>query len=59
MDFGTIIWNQNIDRKQNYATWIQIALQSTEKQKIYTQTLQDVETRHDTSNYELELRLPI
>ena len=26
MSFGMIIFNQNIDTIQNYATWIQIAL---------------------------------
>ena len=45
-------------KQQNYFKWIQTALQATLKQKTFTQTLQDDETRFDTSNYELDRPLP-
>ena len=52
MSFSMIAENQNIAKKTNYVTVIQIALYS----KFENSTkgiIEDVETRLDTSNYEL------
>ena len=52
MSFSMIAENQNIAKKKNYVTVIQIALYS----KFENSTkgiIEDVETRLDTSNYEL------
>ena len=43
MRFGRIMWNENMEKKQNYITWIQT---------------KDVETRLDTSKYKLKRSLP-
>ena len=40
MNFGMITLNLNTNRKQDYATWIQIALLFTFKQKTFTKILQ-------------------
>ena len=45
MSFGMIMLNQNMARKQNYIIWIQT---------VSLQMLKDIETRFDTSNYELD-----
>ena len=43
-EFGMITWNENMEQKPNYVTWIQMALykivyrDSTQKQKTFTQT---------------------
>ena len=48
-----------MEKNQNYVTWVQTALQSIEKQKVFTQTLQKkFETRFYTSNYEIDRPLP-
>lgn len=48
------IWNRNIEKKQNYAIWIQIGLLQTKKtDDIYKDNAEDIGTRSDTSNYEL------
>ena len=49
-----------MEKKQNYVTWIQnsfIVYRKTED--ICVDIAKDVETRFDTSNYELERSLPI
>ena len=61
MDFGMIIWNWNMDKKQSYVTRIQTVFNSLHKsrkhlhrlyKKMLKQDLQkDVEARFDTSNY--------
>ena len=45
MSFGMIIWTQNLEKKQNVVTWIQTCIGKY------------VETRFDTSNYELDYYL--
>ena len=40
MSFSMIILNQNINKMQNYAIWIQIALSIILKLKIFIKTLQ-------------------
>ena len=46
-------------KTQNYVTWMQTALQSTQKtDDIYVEITKDVETRFDTTNSELEKPLP-
>ena len=40
MNFGMVTLNLNTKRKQDYSTWIQIALLFTLKQKIFTKILQ-------------------
>ena len=48
-----------MEKNQNYVTWVQTALLSIEKQKVFTQTLQKkFETRFYTSSYELDRPLP-
>ena len=42
MSFGTITWNQNMEKNLSYVTWIQKAIQSTQNQKTFTQTLQKI-----------------
>ena len=49
--------NENMDKRQNYVTWVEIALQFTKK-LCKVDIAKDVETRFDTSNYELERLLP-
>ena len=44
MSFGMISWNRSLEEKQSYVTYINIA--------------EDVETRFDASNYELDWLLP-
>ena len=39
MNFGMIIFNQNIGTMQNYATWIQKALLCIFKLKMFMKTL--------------------
>ena len=54
-----IMWNLNMEKTQNYVTWMQTALQSTQKKDdIYVEITKDVETRFDTTNSELEKPLP-
>ena len=54
-----IMWNLNMEKTQNYVTWMQTALQSTQKtDDIYVEITKDVETRFDTTNSELEKPLP-
>ena len=55
-DFCMIILNQSIKIMQNYVTWIQTALLFILKEKMYVEDdiADDVETRSDTSNYEVE-----
>ena len=57
MSFGMIILNENKVMKRIYVTWIQIALLKTKD--IYKDIANDIEKRHDTSNYETERSLPI
>ena len=48
-----------MEKTQNYVTWMQTALQSTQKtHDIYVEITKDVETRFDTTNSELEKPLP-
>ena len=48
-----------MEKTQNYVTWMQTALQSTQKKDdIYVEITKDVETRFDTTNSELEKPLP-
>ena len=48
-----------MEKTQNYVTWMQTALQSTQKtDDIYVEITKDVETRFDTTNSELEKPLP-
>ena len=58
MTFGMVRWNQIMEKKQNYVTWIQTALQSKWKQDIHVDVAKDVEKRFDTSNYDLGRQLP-
>ena len=59
MTFSMIAQNQNMEKNQNYVTWVQTALQSIQKQKVFTQTLQKkFKTRFYSSNYELDRPLP-
>ena len=53
MSFGMIALNQKMKKKQNYITWIQ-----TKTEDIYSDIVKYVETRFDTSNYQLERTLP-
>ena len=54
-----IMWNLSMEKTQNYVTWMQTALQSTQKtDDIYVEITKDVETRFDTTNSELEKPLP-
>ena len=48
-----IALNQKMKKKQNYITWIQ-----TKTEDIYSDIVKYVETRFDTSNYQLERTLP-
>ena len=50
MRFDLITRNQNIEKKQNCVIWIHVALQ-------FTYIAKDVETRFNTSNYELDTPL--
>ena len=55
--------NKNMEKKWIYVTWIQTAYKlcymNTEKTKdIYSDFTKDVETRSDTSNYQLDRPLP-
>ena len=47
MSFGMIMWKQNMEKKQNYVTWIQTVLLSLDDT---FKEIADVETRFDTSN---------
>ena len=47
MSFGMIMWKQNMEKKQNYVTWIQTILLSLDDT---FKEIADVETRFDTSN---------
>ena len=47
-----------MDKKQNYVSWIQIALQFIQTNYIEVDIVEDVETRFDTSNCELGRPLP-
>ena len=47
-EFFMILWNWNMEKKQNYITKIQIALWSAQK-GVYTDISKDVKTRLDTS----------
>ena len=42
-----VAWNQNTEKKRNYITWIKT-------EDIYASIAKDIETRFDTSNYELK-----
>ena len=54
-----IMWNLSMEKTQNYVTWMQTALQSTQKtDDIYVEITKDAETRFDTTNSELEKPLP-
>ena len=53
MSFGMIALNQKMNKKQNCVTWIQ-----TKTEGIYLDIVKYVETRFDTSNYQLERTLP-
>ena len=44
-------------KKQNYVIWIRIILLSTKTDGIYEGIAEDVETRFDTSNYDLDSAL--
>ena len=44
-----------MNRKQNYVTWIIVYIKTKD---IYVDIAKHVETRFDTSNYELEKPLP-
>ena len=48
--------NRNIEKTKNYAVWIQTASQCTED--IYADIVKDVGPRFDSSNYEIDRRLP-
>ena len=54
MSLGMTIWNRNIEKKQNDVIWIQIGLLQTKKtDDIYKDNAEDIGTRSDPSNYEL------
>ena len=39
MSFGITMWKYSMNKNQNYVTWIQIALQSIQKQMAFAQTV--------------------
>ena len=54
MNFGMIMWNQNMEKKQNYVTWIYFFVY-IKADDIYKNIItEDIETRFDASNYEFE-----
>lgn len=54
MSLGMTIWNRNIEKKQNDVIWIQIgSLQTKKTDDIYKDNAEDIGTRSDPSNYEL------
>ena len=59
MIFGIIMQNQNMVEDQNFVTWIQPFHYIHKKtDDIDKDIAKDVETRFDTSNYELDKPLP-
>ena len=56
MNFGIIIWNQNMVKIQTLVIWVNY---SPCVNRWYLQSIaEDVKTRFDTSNYETEKPLP-
>ena len=53
MNFGMIMWNRNMEKKQNYVIWIYFFVY-IKADDICKKTAEDIETRFDTSNYEFE-----
>ena len=60
MSFGMITWKQNMVKRQSYAIWIQTLyiMVYIKADDIYKYIAEDVETRFDTSNYELSRPIP-
>ena len=59
MNFGKGMLNQSIKRKQNYATWILIALLLTFFEDFFDDINNDVERWFDTSNYDKNDKRPL
>ena len=60
MSVSMIVFNQNINTMRNYATWIQIALFSILRLKMFDEDIGDnFEKRFDISNYRIERPLPV
>ena len=60
MSVSMIVFNQNINTMRNYATWIQIALFSILRLKMFDEDIGDnFEKRFDISNYLIERPLPV
>ena len=55
MNFGMIMLNQNMMKRQIFVTWIQTVSLFMEKiDYIYRHTAEDAKTRFDTSNFEID-----
>ena len=59
MNFGMITLSLNMERKQDYVTWILIALLYILKQDFYKDISNDVEGWFDTSNYDAKDKRPL
>ena len=60
MSVSMIVFDQNINTMRNYATWIQIALLSILRLKMFDEDIADnFEKRFDISNYRIERPLPV
>ena len=58
MNFGMIMYNQNMLKMQIFVIWIPELYCSCKKDDIYKGVVEDVETRFDTSNFEIDRMLP-
>ena len=54
MSFGMIGQNKNMEKKQNYVTWII----HIKRDHLYSDIAKDVKATFNTSNYELDRPLP-
>ena len=58
MSFGRIMWNWNMEKKQNCCAYTDSFIPYVKKDEIHKETGEDVETRFDASSYELNRPLP-